>query len=77
MDQPRPARAARHRLAHDPQGADDQHLLQVAATLLFDAAQPLLAAAGVLLRNKPDPDCEVAAGLERLRVKDRAYQGTS
>ncbi len=44
-------------------------------TCFGDAAEPFLAAAGVLPRDQPDPGSQVAAGLEHCRVGDRGDKG--
>jgi len=48
-------------VADDGQGAGHKQPAQIAVTLLADTAEPVLAAARVLLRNEPNPSREVAA----------------
>jgi hypothetical protein len=50
-----PAGAVALRMADHRQRANDQHLPQVAMTLLADAAQAVLTAARVLSRHQADP----------------------
>lgn len=52
----------------DGERADNQQLAQVSVALLGDAAEPLIAATGVLLRHESDPGREVATGLEGMRI---------
>ena len=52
-------------VSDDSHGPDHQQLPQIAVTLLGDAAQLLLAAAGVLPRDKADPGGQIPAGSER------------
>ena len=61
LNKPRPLGTVTFGKAHDRHGADDQHLAQVLMPGLGDAAEPLLAAAGVLPRHQADPRGEVAA----------------
>src|SRR5215470_9833567 len=48
-----------HGIADHGERASREQAAQIAITLLADAAKPVLAAAGVLLRHEPDPGREV------------------
>src|SRR6476660_2473049 len=48
-------------IADDGECTGDEQAAQIAVTLFADAAEPVLAAAGVLPRNEPDPGREVAS----------------
>ena len=53
----------------------DQHGPQVGITSLAHAEQVLLAAAGMLARNEPQPCGQLAPVVEVLRVADRGDEG--
>ena len=61
LHQPWPAGAVPLGVSDDGHRADEQQLPQISVALLCDSAEPLLAAAGVLARNKTDPRSEVPA----------------
>jgi hypothetical protein len=50
---------------------------EIAITLLTDAAELLLAAARVLLREQPDPGREVATRSERFRIGNASDKSCS
>src|SRR6516165_4746402 len=62
------------RVADDGHCPDDQQPPQISIALLGDAAEPVLAAGGVLLRHQPDPGRKTAPGGESLPVADLGNQ---
>ncbi len=71
LDQPGPPCSMPLRIADDCERTDHEQLPQVSITLLGDASEPFLAAAGVLPRHQADPGSQVPAGFERPRIRNR------
>jgi len=62
------------RVADDGHCADDKQPPQISIALLGDAAEPVFAAGGVLLRHQPDPDRKTAPRREAIPVADLGNQ---
>jgi hypothetical protein len=69
MHQPGSLRSMPLSVTDDSQGPDHKQLPQISIALLCDAAQLLLAAAGVLPRYKADPGSQSSARLEGCGVR--------
>src|SRR4029077_16772481 len=61
-------------ITDDGERASREQAAQIAITLFADTAEPIFAAARVLLRHQPDPGREVPSRSESLRIGDAGEQ---
>src|SRR3546814_12736652 len=68
LDEPGSFAAVSFGVAYDGHRADHEHLSQISVARARYAAEPILAATGVLSRDQADPRSEVPARLDHVRI---------